>query len=54
MSKKAKQTNPRDTMFVEGIPADVRANFKAACAKKQETMKDVLIKFMMTYAGTAR
>jgi hypothetical protein len=38
------------TFLLKGIPEDVLRNFKAACAAKGKTMKDILIQFMITFA----
>lgn len=37
-------------LFVEGIPKDTKAAFKAACARRGETMRDVLIRLIRDYA----
>lgn len=39
-----------DCLFVEGVPKDLRLQFKSACAKKGKSMKDVIIRLMRRYA----
>jgi len=36
-------------MLIEGIPRELRNQFKAECAKCERSMKDVLIEFMEDY-----
>jgi len=41
----------RGAMFFEGIPADTKAAFKSACARRGESMRDAFIKWMREYAA---
>jgi len=36
-------------LFVEGIPATTKAEFKGACARKGQTIRDAVIEFMRDY-----
>lgn len=45
---KARSTDS-DTLFLRAIPSKVKKNFKAACARKDETMQDALIALMESY-----
>lgn len=38
-------------ILIQAVPLTTRAAFKAACAKRGETMRDVLIKLMRSYAA---
>lgn len=40
----------RGAMLLEGIPLTTKAAFKAACALRGKTMRDVFITFMRAYA----
>lgn len=48
----ADPTLPRHTgvLFVQGLPEDTKAAFKAACARRGTTMRDVIIELMRHYA----
>ena len=39
----------KGTLFLEGIPKSTKADFKAACAHNEETMRDALISLMRRY-----
>ncbi len=41
-------------LFVQGVPETTKANFKAACAKRGETMRDALIDLMRVYISRDR
>lgn len=47
------KSTPQHTgkMLIEGIPEDTKTGFKAACARRQVTMRDVMIRFMQSYAS---
>lgn len=36
-------------ILIQGVDGDIKANFKAACAKRNTTMKEEFIAFMQTY-----
>lgn len=44
----------RGVLFVESVPQDTKALFKAACAKRQTTMRDALIHFMRDFISKTR
>ncbi len=39
----------KSVLFVQGVPSTTKAAFKAACAKKGVSMRDVLIRYMRGY-----
>ena len=41
-------------LLIEAVPAEVKADFKAACAKRQTTMKAEILKFMEKFSHDAR
>ncbi len=40
----------KGNMLIQGLPQTTKAAFKAACAKRGVSMRDVFIEFMRTYA----
>jgi len=40
----------KKTLFVQGIPEDTHSAFKSACARRGETMRDVVIKLVREFA----
>lgn len=47
---KPKTSQPMGILFVEAVPSRTKTNFKMACAKNNESMRDVLIDLMRKYA----
>lgn len=45
----AKKKQAETVFFMRRIPYDVKTMFKAACAKRGETMQDALLQFMKHY-----
>ena len=39
----------KGTLFLEGVPKSTKADFKAACARREVTMRDALLQFMRDY-----
>lgn len=39
----------RGTLFLEGVPKSTKAAFKSACARRETTMRDAMIKLMRQY-----
>ncbi len=37
------------TLFLEGVPKSTKAAFKAACAKREKTMRDAIIELMRQF-----
>jgi len=48
-----KKQTERGTLFLERIPKDTKAAFKAACAKRQVTMQSALIELMRRFTKEA-
>lgn len=48
-------TKPRHkgVMFLKGIPQTTKADFKAACARMETTMRGEIIKFMRAFIEKA-
>ncbi len=46
-------TKHRGVLFLEGVPEDTKQLFKAACARKGETMRDAMIRLMRDYVKAA-
>lgn len=51
ISKKADKPQHRGALFIEGIPEDTRTAFKAACARRDVTMRDTFITLMRKFAA---
>ena len=50
MSKKTKPTPEQvTTLFLEKIPMQTKADFKAACIKRRMTMREVFLAFMKDF-----
>lgn len=47
--KKKKKTPKRNVLFVEDVPRNVRAAFKAECAKECRPMKEVVLALLARY-----
>lgn len=41
----------KDVLFIRGVPPEVKTAFKAACARKQESMTTAVIRFLRTYTS---
>lgn len=41
----------RGTLIVQGLPSDTKAAFKSACARREKTMRDVIIELMREYVA---
>lgn len=41
------------TMLVEDVPVQVRQDFKAACVRKNKSMKETIIEFMTNFVKAA-
>ena len=52
---KNKKKQPETTMLVEHLPLELKANFKAACAKQKTTIREAVKKLMTDFiASTAK
>lgn len=40
-------------ILIQNIPSDLKADFKAACAKRRKAMRTVLLNFMKSYSRLA-
>ena len=46
---KSELQHHKGVLFFKGIPIDIKNQFKASCARKGQTMQDVIIKMMKQY-----
>lgn len=44
------QPHHQGVLFLQGIPQTTKSAFKAECARREETMRDAVIRFMRRYA----
>jgi hypothetical protein len=55
MKKKKKKKDQRtSTLYIRYVPANLKAYFKAYCAKREKTMADVIVEFMHHVTKTAQ
>lgn len=40
----------KKTLFIQAVPGDTHSAFKCACARRGETMRDVVIKLIREFA----
>ena len=54
MSEVSTQKDDRVILMIHNVDPEIRARFKAACARDGKTMREVVLKFLNRYANRHR